>query len=107
MRWQLLHRDVIGHLVGGWPQFDGWPRWDSMSHQTVQEDWLRRAVDGGLRLMVMLAVNSEHVAKNAKRRAGRGPETGKRSTTSFRKPATWRPTSTKRLAAPAAAGTGS
>src|SRR4051812_48410989 len=71
MRWQLLHRDVIGHLVGGWPQFDGWPRWDSMSHQTVHEDWLKRAVDGGLRLMVMLAVNSEHVANNVERRPGR------------------------------------
>lgn len=51
----------IGHKVGGYPQFDGWPRWDSVTHQAVYEDWLRRAVDGGLRLMVMLAVNSEYM----------------------------------------------
>jgi microsomal dipeptidase-like Zn-dependent dipeptidase len=71
MRAALMGRSFLGHLEGGWPQFDGWPRWDSMSHQTVHEDWLKRAVDGGLRLMVMLAVNSEHVANNVERRPGR------------------------------------
>jgi hypothetical protein len=50
---------VVGHRVGGYPQFDGWPRWDSISHQAVFEDWLYRAVEGGLRLLVMLAVNNE------------------------------------------------
>jgi len=49
----------IGHHVGGWPQFDGWPRWDSITHQTVHVDWLQRAWQGGMRLMVMLAVNNE------------------------------------------------
>src|SRR5579871_2119007 len=48
-----------GHLVGGNPEFDGWPRWDSVTHQTVHVDWLERAWQGGLRLMVMLAVNNE------------------------------------------------
>ncbi len=48
-----------GHLVGGYPQFDGWPRYTSSSHQAVYEDWLHRAYQGGLRLMVMLAVNNE------------------------------------------------
>ena len=47
-----------GHKVGGWPQFDGWPRWDSVTHQMVHVDWLERAWQGGLRLMVMLAVNN-------------------------------------------------
>jgi hypothetical protein len=32
-----------GHNVGGWPQFDGWPRWDSVTHQMVHVDWLERA----------------------------------------------------------------
>src|SRR5215471_19180490 len=36
---------TLGHKVGGWPEFDGWPRWDSLTHQAVFEDWLRRAVD--------------------------------------------------------------
>jgi microsomal dipeptidase-like Zn-dependent dipeptidase len=61
----------IGHLVGGYPQFDGWPRWNSVSHQSVYEDWLRRAMDGGLRLMVMLAVNSERLCGLANRIPGR------------------------------------
>src|SRR5690242_15008388 len=52
---------VLGHRVGGYPQFDGWPRWDSITHQAVFEDWLFRAVQGGLRLMVMLAVNNEYL----------------------------------------------
>jgi microsomal dipeptidase-like Zn-dependent dipeptidase len=51
---------VLGHRVGGYPAFDGWPRWDSVTHQAVFEDWLYRAVvEGGLRLMVMLALNNE------------------------------------------------
>ena len=49
----------IGHKVGGYPEHDGWPRWDSVTHQCVYVDWLFRAVLGGLRLMVVHAVNSE------------------------------------------------
>jgi hypothetical protein len=30
----------LGHSVGGWPEFDGWPRWDSVTHQMVHVDWL-------------------------------------------------------------------
>jgi hypothetical protein len=26
-----------GHHVGGDPAFDGWPRWDSVTHQSVYE----------------------------------------------------------------------
>jgi microsomal dipeptidase-like Zn-dependent dipeptidase len=52
----------IGHPVGGvWqgtPYFDGWPRWDSFTHQQVYEDWLKRAHDKGLQLMVTHAVNN-------------------------------------------------
>lgn len=47
------------HFVGGYPEFDGWPRWTTKTHQQVYIDWLRRAVDGGLRLMVMHAVNNK------------------------------------------------
>lgn len=54
--WKVLS---AGHLVGGYPEFDGWPRFTSTSHQTVYEDWLYRAYEGGLRLMVVLAVNNE------------------------------------------------
>ncbi|MET0402367.1 MAG: membrane dipeptidase [Cystobacter sp.] len=50
-----------GHKVGGYPQYDGWPRWNSYTHQSMHEEWLLRAVQGGLRLMVMLAVNNQDI----------------------------------------------
>src|SRR5213080_2548336 len=59
MKWSYGGGGFIGHLVGGYPQFDGWPPWYSVTHQTVHVDWLYRAWQGGLRLMVMLAVNNE------------------------------------------------
>lgn len=49
----------IGHLVGGYPQFDGWPRWNTLDHQLAYYQWLKRAHAGGLQLMVMMAVNNE------------------------------------------------
>ena len=61
--------DPFGHRTGGYPEFDGWPRWDSITHQSVYEEWLARAVHGGLRLMVMLAVNNEHLCALATRAA--------------------------------------
>jgi microsomal dipeptidase-like Zn-dependent dipeptidase len=48
-----------GHLVGGYPQFNGWPRWNNYTGQQVYYEWLKRAFDGGLRLIVMDAVNNE------------------------------------------------
>jgi hypothetical protein len=52
----------IGHLVGGYPQFDGWPKFTTTVHQQMYIDWLRRAFDGGLRLLVAHAVNNELLA---------------------------------------------
>ncbi|MBV9710421.1 MAG: membrane dipeptidase, partial [Ktedonobacteraceae bacterium] len=49
----------LGHLVGGYPQFDGWPRFTTLIHQQMHVDWIRRAYDGGLRLLVAHAVNNE------------------------------------------------
>ena len=54
-----------GHLVGGYPQFDGWPRWNTLSHQLEYYQWLKRAHAGGLQLMVMMAVNSEFLCAAA------------------------------------------
>lgn len=48
-----------GHHVHGFPEFGGWPRWDNVTHQAVHEEMLLRAVQGGLRLMVVLALNNE------------------------------------------------
>jgi microsomal dipeptidase-like Zn-dependent dipeptidase len=49
------------HDERGAPDFSSWPRASIWTHQQVYEDWLLRAYRGGLRLMVMLAANSEDV----------------------------------------------
>jgi len=40
----------------------GWPRASTRTHQQMHRDWIRRAYDGGLRLMVASAVNAELIA---------------------------------------------
>ena len=50
----------------GAPLFNGWPKWHSTTHQKVYYKWLERAWRGGLRLMVMLAVNNEVLCKTSK-----------------------------------------
>src|SRR5687767_11515542 len=49
----------VGHAVGGHEAFDGWPRWNTYTHQQVYHEWLERAFLGGVKLMVMHAVNNE------------------------------------------------
>jgi microsomal dipeptidase-like Zn-dependent dipeptidase len=58
--------DIAGGLAGlathdetGYPSFSAWPSREIATHQQAYEDWLFRAYQGGLRLTVMLAVNSE------------------------------------------------
>ena len=62
----------FGHLVGGYPQFDGWPRWNNYTGQQMYVDWLHRSWLGGQRLMVMLAVNNETLCGLVNRRASFG-----------------------------------
>ncbi|HEY0707493.1 MAG TPA: RICIN domain-containing protein [Polyangia bacterium] len=50
---------IATHDEGGYPSFGAWPSRDISTHQQAYEDWLFRAYVGGMRLMVMLAVNSE------------------------------------------------
>ena len=66
-RWFGIPKTVINGLIGdvfrhgeeGYQNFSSWPSTGIWTHQQVYEDWLFRAYQGGLRLMVMLAVNSE------------------------------------------------
>ena len=51
--------DLVTHGEEGYPSFSSWPNTELWMHQQVYEKWLFRAYQGGLRLMVMLAVNSE------------------------------------------------
>jgi microsomal dipeptidase-like Zn-dependent dipeptidase len=55
-----LHGD---HEHAGYPDFNFWPHHTSILHQQMWWEWLRRARDGGLRVMVALTVNSETLAE--------------------------------------------
>ena len=46
--------------------FRGWPAFDDLTHMKVHQDWLKRACDGGQRLMVALIVHSELLATIAR-----------------------------------------
>ncbi|MCZ2460637.1 MAG: membrane dipeptidase [Chitinophagales bacterium] len=49
--------------TGGYPDFKYWPNQTSITHQQMWYTWVKRAFDGGLRIMVMLAVNNSLLAK--------------------------------------------
>ena len=55
----------FGHpAAGGWPDFIVWPRFTTLVHQQAYLDWLYRTYQGGLRLIVGLAVNNELLANH-------------------------------------------
>jgi microsomal dipeptidase-like Zn-dependent dipeptidase len=62
----------FGHGVAGYPEFDGWPRWNNFTGQQMYYEWVKRARDGGLRLMVMLAVNNETLCRQITRLSSTG-----------------------------------
>ena len=66
MHTQYTHNFRWGHFTTGTPDMAGWPRWDDLTHQQMHEDMLRRAVAGGMRLMVAHAVNNEWMCETAK-----------------------------------------
>jgi hypothetical protein len=43
----------------GYPDFDKWPVWNDLTHQKMWIEWIRRAHQGGLRVMVALAHNNK------------------------------------------------
>jgi microsomal dipeptidase-like Zn-dependent dipeptidase len=47
----------------GFPGFNTWPAWNDITHQKMWWEWLRRARDGGQRVMVALAVNNRLLAE--------------------------------------------
>ena len=46
----------------GAPDFNEWPAWDDITHQKMWVEWIRRSYEGGLRVMVALAVNNKTLA---------------------------------------------
>lgn len=51
------------HHHAGFPDFPYWPHHSSKLHQQMWWEWIKRAYDGGLRVMVALTVNSELLAE--------------------------------------------
>lgn len=50
----------------GYPDFETWPSWCSILHQQMWVDWIERAHDHGLNIMVALAVSSHTIASAGK-----------------------------------------
>lgn len=53
---KVPHKD---HPHEGFPGFLYWPAQNTMTHQQMWYEWLRRARDGGLKAIVALTINSE------------------------------------------------
>lgn len=50
----------------GYPNFKTWPSWCSVLHQQMWVDWIERAHQGGLNIMVALVTHSQCIAYAAK-----------------------------------------
>lgn len=53
------------HIREGFPNFVYWPSWCSIFHQQMWVDWIKRAHEGGLNIMVALATHSHCMADAA------------------------------------------
>lgn len=67
---QLLHHEfqqgnaalTTASPATGFPDFTSWPKWNDITHQKMWYEWIQRARDGGLRVMVALATNNKTLA---------------------------------------------
>ena len=57
------------HDVDGTGAFNGWPTYNTYTHQQMYHKWVERAFQGGLRLMVLHMVSNEALCRGSKRRA--------------------------------------
>lgn len=55
----LTQLNGFAHGMGGWPDFTGWPHSQSGFHQQMHIQWVRRAWEGGLRLMVASVTDNQ------------------------------------------------
>jgi microsomal dipeptidase-like Zn-dependent dipeptidase len=53
---------VTPDWAAGYPSFKDWPKWNDITHQKMWVDWLRRAYDGGQRVLVALAMHNSTIA---------------------------------------------
>ena len=49
---------MTGSPARGYPDFDQWPKWNDITHQKMWWEWIQRAREGGLRVMVALTTNN-------------------------------------------------
>ncbi len=61
----LLVATVDPHHMHGYPGFVGFPRFNSKFHQQQHVEWIKRAHDGGLRLICALGVTNMYWATRA------------------------------------------
>ncbi|MDP1830133.1 MAG: FG-GAP-like repeat-containing protein [Archangium sp.] len=54
---------VMDHPHAGYPGFAHWPHWSTVTHQQMYWEWVRRAWQGGQRVLVALAVNNSLLAR--------------------------------------------
>ncbi len=65
---QVFLEGGLGHGPCGHGTYKDWPKFTTKIHQQVFVDWLKRAHDGGLRLLCSVAVNNELLGSQVKRR---------------------------------------
>ena len=69
---EALGMQGFGHDVRGVGAFEGWPKWKTIQHQQMYYKWIERAFRGGLKLMIVHAVNNEFLCSTGNRKAGFG-----------------------------------
>lgn len=60
-----LMEEGVGHGPCGHGTYANWPRFTTLIHQQMFVDWLKRAHDGGLRVLCSAAVNNELLAEQS------------------------------------------
>ena len=60
---QVLSGQAGGHEPDGWPTFQGWPKYNYLTHEQLYYKWLERAWRGGLRLYTNLLVDNAALCK--------------------------------------------
>ncbi len=63
---------LSGHEVGGYPGLEDWPGHNRGTHQQMYHRWIERAFRGGLRLMVVHAVNNAVICEITEKKLGFG-----------------------------------
>ncbi|HAM72394.1 MAG TPA: hypothetical protein DCM86_12200, partial [Verrucomicrobiales bacterium] len=60
---EAMNDHQLGWDPNQWKRFQKWPIFTSYSHQQMWHEWVKRAYDGGLRVMVALTVHNHLLAQ--------------------------------------------